>query len=56
MPVEEFLTHLKTEYRDRYWHVLPRDMARWWALNYGIEDARNHRVPGNGKTIWIDLA
>ncbi len=28
---EEFLTYIKDNYKDQYWHVLPRDMARFWS-------------------------
>ena len=52
---EEFLEHLKTEYRGRYWHGLPRDLARWWSENHGREEKKLRCMPGNGKTIWIDL-
>jgi hypothetical protein len=31
---EEFLTHLKENYRGQYWHVLPRDLARFWSARY----------------------
>jgi hypothetical protein len=27
---ERFLRHVQTEYAGRYWHVLPRDLARFW--------------------------
>ena len=27
---ETFLKYIKTEYRDRYWHVLPKEMAKFW--------------------------
>lgn len=27
---EEFLSYVKTEYAERYWHVLPRDLAAFW--------------------------
>ena len=27
----EFLEHIKTAYRGRYWHPLPREIARFWA-------------------------
>jgi glycosyltransferase involved in cell wall biosynthesis len=30
----EFLTHIKTKYRDQYWHTLPKNMARFWSSNY----------------------
>jgi hypothetical protein len=30
-----FLTYVKETYRDQYWNVLPREMARFWAQNYG---------------------
>lgn len=26
----ELLDHLKTTYKDQYWHALPRDVARFW--------------------------
>lgn len=28
---EEFLQHIKTRYAGQYWHVLPREMAQFWA-------------------------
>ena len=31
---ENFLTYIKTKYEGQYWHVLPRDMARFWATNH----------------------
>ncbi len=52
---EEFLTHLKTEYGNQYWPVLPKDLARWWSENQGRAEKRVHRMPGRRKTIWIDL-
>jgi hypothetical protein len=27
----ELLTHIKTEYRGEYWHLLPQEMASFWA-------------------------
>jgi peptidoglycan/xylan/chitin deacetylase (PgdA/CDA1 family) len=27
---EELLSYVKTRYQDQYWHVLPRDLARFW--------------------------
>jgi len=36
-PVEyyaEFLQHIKTKYEGQYWHVLPKDMARFWSTNF----------------------
>ena len=32
---EEFLEYIKREYKDQYWHVLPRELARWWSDKYG---------------------
>jgi hypothetical protein len=26
----EFLKYIKSQYEDQYWHILPREMARWW--------------------------
>jgi len=31
---EEFLTYIKTKYKDQYWHVLPKEIARFWSSNY----------------------
>ena len=31
---EEFLSYVKDGYKGQYWHVLPRDMARFWAENF----------------------
>ncbi len=31
----DFLTYIKENYKDQYYHVLPKDMARFWAKNYG---------------------
>ena len=30
---EEFLRYIKDKYEGQYWHVLPRDMARFWSKN-----------------------
>ena len=29
----EFLEYVKEKYEGRYWHVLPREMARFWKNN-----------------------
>jgi hypothetical protein len=34
---EEFLKHVKEEYADQYWHVLPRDMAGFWRSRYSLD-------------------
>jgi len=31
---EEILCYIKSRYEGQYWHVLPKDMARFWAKNY----------------------
>lgn len=31
---EEFLNYIKTEYKDQYWHALPKDVARFWTNHY----------------------
>ena len=28
---EEFLAYVKSKYQGQYWHVLPREMARFWS-------------------------
>ena len=54
---EEFLTYIKTKYKGQYWHVLPKDIARFWITNH-----RGNNLLSNGRTqerkkqkIWIDL-
>jgi len=32
---KEFLEQIKTRYEGQYWHVLPREIARFWSKNYG---------------------
>lgn len=43
---EEMLQYLKDKYKDQYWHVLPKDIARYWANNFahdaGIISRRKH--------------
>jgi hypothetical protein len=31
---EDLLRYVQSEYKDRYWHVLPKDMAKFWMSNY----------------------
>jgi hypothetical protein len=31
----EFLDYIKSQYKDQYWHILPREMARWWKAGAG---------------------
>jgi peptidoglycan/xylan/chitin deacetylase (PgdA/CDA1 family) len=38
---EEFLGYVKSKYKDRYWHVLPKEIARFWASNFGQNDFYN---------------
>ena len=44
-PVEsykEFLEYVREKYEGRYWHVLPREMARFWKHN-GPQIIRDER-------------
>lgn len=34
---KEFLQYIKSNYESQYWHVLPKEMARFWAKNYRRE-------------------
>jgi hypothetical protein len=34
---EEFLRYVKERYSGQYWHALPRDVARFWKGNYGLQ-------------------
>ncbi|MBU1053719.1 MAG: hypothetical protein KKC46_07805 [Proteobacteria bacterium] len=31
----DFLEYIKSKYEGQYWHALPKDMAHFWADNYG---------------------
>jgi uncharacterized protein len=37
----EFLDYVKRKYADQYWHVLPRDMARFWRRTMSWHDLRS---------------
>ena len=54
---EEFLTYIKTKYKGQYWHVLPKDIARFWATNYRINNmlSNDSTKERKKKKIWIDL-
>ena len=30
----EFLEYIKNRYKDQYWHILPKDIARFWQQRY----------------------
>ncbi len=30
----EFLEYIKSKYERKYWHVLPKDIARFWSKNF----------------------
>jgi hypothetical protein len=34
---KQFLQYVKTRYEGAYWHVLPKDMARFWSKNAELE-------------------
>lgn len=40
---EDFLTYIKTKYKDQYWHVLPKDLAGFWAANYRLKENINRK-------------
>ena len=66
---EEFLKYVKTKYNGQYWHVLPKEMTRFWGENYGKarkqtnsdvnvpeETREKHMLQIRGrKKIWVDL-
>jgi peptidoglycan/xylan/chitin deacetylase (PgdA/CDA1 family) len=43
---EELLIHIKELYQGAYWHVLPKDMARFWKENYP-----NHYSPTDNQSL-----
>jgi hypothetical protein len=36
---EEFLHYIKNKYEGQYWHALPKDIARFWAMNRSTQDS-----------------
>jgi len=52
---EDFLEYIKSNYKDQYWHVLPKNMARFWAANYGEKSKQIQVSIPEKKKIWIDL-
>ncbi len=53
---EEFLEYIKSKYEGQYWHALPRDVARFWAGNYGRKGGMERTLlKEQKKKIWIDL-
>lgn len=42
---EEFLHYIKSKYDGQYWHVLPRDLARYWAKNIKSAESQVSKDP-----------
>jgi hypothetical protein len=40
----EFLEYIKYQYGGKYWNVLPKDMARFWASNYAMKNGGNEEL------------
>jgi predicted glycosyltransferase/peptidoglycan/xylan/chitin deacetylase (PgdA/CDA1 family) len=57
----DFLDHIKENYAGQYWHVLPKQMARFWRSTVNgpiLLTDRGSKVPSSTaspKRIWIDL-
>ena len=55
-PVEyyiEFLEYIKTKYKDKYWHTVPKEIARFWSASYANKLVENRII--SKRKIWIDL-
>jgi predicted glycosyltransferase len=55
---QEFLEYIKSAHGGEYWHVLPRDLARFWTRERKPEADAFHPARENtgvNKKIWIDL-
>ena len=37
---EEFLEHVRSHYKDQYWHALPKEIAHFWKDHYSYETVR----------------
>jgi hypothetical protein len=33
---EEFLAYIKSKYEGKYWHVLPKVMAKFWSREFSV--------------------
>jgi len=42
---EQFLTYIKEQYADRYWHGLPRDLATFFSSNVAVRSTFTASVP-----------
>ena len=54
-PVDHYadlLEYIQTNYKDQYWHTLPRDLAKFWQTNNKIGDRR--QVPGDRRRTQGD--
>ena len=39
---EEFLEYIKSKYEGKYWNALPKDVSRFWASNFKIENLKGN--------------
>jgi hypothetical protein len=39
---EEFLMYIKDKYANRYWHVLPKELAKFWKQNHTNKETRSN--------------
>jgi hypothetical protein len=46
---EEFLQYVRTKYDGKYWHVLPKDIARYWEENHRNSVIRDLSLPSMKK-------
>ena len=52
---KDFLEYVKYQYEGKYWSALPRDMARFWASNYGTKSGETKETkPSLGKDRLAD--
>jgi len=59
---ESFLNVIRTQYRDQYWHVLPREMSHWWRSHVApvrrevtVRPVAHKMINHQVEKIWIDL-
>ena len=55
----ELLEYLTIRYKDQYWHVLPKELARFWKSSmisqHSLKDSKQSEATAPSTKIWIDL-
>ncbi len=44
---EELLNHISSKYEGEYWHVLPKELAKFWRTHHEKNQQIHHKLTGN---------